>query len=146
MGSCDCLISSWNKHVFVYLSPKTPKEKRVCAQMKNVLRVYNYFDNLEQRAGGRGALYRTSEATGNLTSYCCMLVGILPLRHNNVGYSEKTIKRVRSECAVSGMDFSSPAKRYKSSRQLIVVDESHNGFCKSHNICKRSLPVNVCLL
>ena len=140
-------MSSWNKHVFVYLSPKMPKGKRVCAQTKNVLlRVYDYFDNLEQRGGGRGALYRTSEATGELTSYCCVLVGILPLRHNNVGYSEKTIKRVRSERAVSGMDFSSPAKRYKSSRQLIVVDESHNGFSKSHSICKRSLPVNVCLL
>ena len=117
-------MSSWNKHVFVYLSPKMPKGKRVCAQTKNVLlRVYDYFDNLEQRGGGRGALYRTSEATGELTSYCCVLVGILPLRHNNVGYSEKTIKRVRSERAVSGMDFSSPAKRYKSSRQLIVVDD-----------------------
>ena len=27
----------------------------------------DYFDNLEQRGGGRGALYRTSEATGELT-------------------------------------------------------------------------------
>ena len=118
-------MSSWNKHVFVYLSPKMPKGKRVCAQTKNVLlRVYDYFDNVEQCGGGWGALYRTSKATGELTSlYCCVLVGILPLRHNNVGYSEKTIKRVRSERAVSGKDFLSPAKRYKSSRRRIVVDD-----------------------
>ena len=31
--------------------------------------------------------------------------------------------RVRRERAASGTDFSSPAKRYKASRQLIVVDD-----------------------
>ena len=105
---------------------KMPKGKRLCAQAKAILlRVYDYFDNLEQCGGGRGALSRTSQATGEQTSYCCMLVGKLTASTfcNNVGYSERTVKRLRSECAVSGMDFSSPAKRYKSSRQQIVVDD-----------------------
>ena len=52
------------------------KGKQVCAQTKTVLfRVYDYFDNLEQCGGSRGALSRTSNATGERTSYCCLLVG-----------------------------------------------------------------------
>ena len=42
------------------------------AQTKtDLFRVYDYFDNLEQRGGDRGALSRTSKATGEQTSYCC---------------------------------------------------------------------------
>ena len=32
---------------------------------------YDYFNNLEQCGGGRGALYRTSDATGELTILLC---------------------------------------------------------------------------
>ena len=49
---------------------------------------------------------------------------------NDVGYSERRIRRLRSEYVVSGMEFSSPAKRYNSSTQQIKQ------LFKSHNICK----------
>ena len=45
------------------------------------------------------------------------------LLHNNVGISESTIIRLRRERAVSGTDFSSPAKHYKMSRRQVVVDD-----------------------
>ena len=63
--------------MFVYLNTKMPKGKQVCARTKTVLfRVYDFFGNLERRGGSRGALSRTSKATGEQTSYCCMLVGV----------------------------------------------------------------------
>ena len=53
-----------------------PKEKQLYAQIKTVhFRVYEYFHNLEECGGGRGALIRISKATGERTSYCCVLVG-----------------------------------------------------------------------
>ena len=54
-----------------------PKGKQVCTQTKTVLfRVYDYFDNLEQHGVSRGVLSKTSHATGERTSYCCVLVGM----------------------------------------------------------------------
>ena len=89
-------MSSWNKHTFADLNAKMLKGKRVCARTKAVLlRVYNYFDTLKQCGGGLGELSRTLEATGEQTW---------------------NIRRLWSERAVSRMDFSSPAKHYKSSR------------------------------
>ena len=85
--------------------------------------MYDYFDNLEQHGGDRGALYRTSEPTGELTILLSAGRNFYRLDILYVGYSGKTIKRVRRECAASGTDFSSPAKHYKSSRQQILVDD-----------------------
>ena len=100
-----------------------PKGKRLCALLKTVLlRVYDYFDALEQRGGGRGALRRTTEATGEPTQYCSFVVRMFPLQYNTIGISESTIKRLRRERALSEADFSSPAKRYRVSRRRIVVD------------------------
>ena len=75
-------------------------------------------------------LSRASEATGERTSYCCVLVGTFTASIQHVGYSEKIIRRLLTEHAVSGMDLSSSAKHYKSSRQKI------NGFYKSTTFCK----------
>ena len=68
-------LSSWDKHAFVDLNAKMPKGKRVCAQKKAVLRMYNYFDSLEQLGGSRGELSRPSEATGEQTSYSKLRAG-----------------------------------------------------------------------
>ena len=101
-----------------------PKGKRICAQLKTVLlKVYDYFSMLEQRGGARGALRRTSEATGEQTLYCFSERRCLTLQHNNIGISESTLVRLRRERTVSGADFSSPAKWYKMSRRRIVVDD-----------------------
>ena len=62
--------------MLVYLSAKLPEEKRLVSvhSAKTVLlSVSDYFDSFEQCDGGRGALSRTSEATGEQTLYCCVL-------------------------------------------------------------------------
>ena len=95
--------------------------------------MHDHFNNLKQRGSGRGALYRTLEATtGELTSYCCALVGTFTPSTYYVGYSDKTIRRVRREHAANGMDFSSLAKCYKSSRQQIVVDDFDREAVRGH--------------
>ena len=87
-----------------------------------VLRMYDYFDSLEQRVGGLGELSRPLEALGEQTSNTVVCwKECLPLCHNDVGYSERSIRRLWSEHTVSGMDFSSPAKHYKSSRRQIKL-------------------------
>ena len=101
-----------------------------------LLRVYNNFDSLKQCVGGRGALSRTSEVTGERTSYCCVLVG-LSLGCNNLGYSNKSFWRLCGEPTVLRVDFSSLAKRYKVANKRLY---------KNHNICERYLLINVCLL
>ena len=113
---------------FIYVTPKMPKGKCVRAQMKAcILRVYDYFGNLEQRGGGRGVVYWTSEATGELTSYCCTHVQTFTASPYYVGYPNKTFKRVWRERAASGMDILSPANSNKSSRQQTVVDDFDRG-------------------
>ena len=49
------------------------------------------------------------------------------LQHNSVGMSESVIARLRREHAVSGTDFSSPAKCYNMSRCRIVVYDFDRG-------------------
>ena len=42
-----------------------PKGKKLCSQAKEIVnKVYNYFTEMEKDYAGRGALKRTSEATG----------------------------------------------------------------------------------
>ena len=46
----------------------------VCTLTKIALvRVYDYFDNLNNGGGGPGTLNRTLELTGEQNSYCCVL-------------------------------------------------------------------------
>ena len=93
-----------------------PKGKRLCAQLKTVLlKVYDYSVKLQQCVGTRGVLRSTLEATGEQILYCCSVTEFIYASANNVGISESTTNRLRREHAVSGTDFSSPAKRYKMS-------------------------------
>ena len=65
--------------MLVYLSAKLPEGKplsecaRALSENRPSFSVYDYFDSLEQRDGGQGALSRTSEATSERTLYCCVL-------------------------------------------------------------------------
>ena len=64
--------------MFIDLNTKMPEGKRVCTRMKAVLliRMYDYFDSLEQHGGGRGELSRPLEATDiKLHTVSCVLEG-----------------------------------------------------------------------
>ena len=90
--------------MFVYLSAKLPEGKygkRVCTQRKPFFLVCTIILIASSNV-------MAVEVRANFIPLHAM-VGRLPLGHgNNVRYSEETIRRSRSERAVSVMGFSSP--------------------------------------
>ena len=80
-----------------------PTGKRLRAQTKEVVaNVYEYFEELGRRKRTEGSLKRTSDATK---------------------LSRASIKRLRKEkLSTGGAAFSTPTKRYRFSRHLLVDD------------------------
>ena len=89
-------------HVFSR-SCEMQRGKRLRSQTKEVVsNVYDYFEEASRRQRTQGALKRTSDATG---------------------VSRTSIKRLRKERAdIGGAVFSTPTKRYRVSRRLLVDD------------------------
>ena len=99
-----------------------PSGKRLRAQTKEVVvNVYEYFEELGRRKRAEGSLKRTSDATK---------------------LSRTSIKRLRKEkLSTGGAAFSTPTKRYRFSRRLLVDDFDHEAIrrkiyhlyrCKEH--------------
>ena len=82
---------------------KMPTGKRLRAQTKEVVvNVYDYFEELGRRKRTEGSLKRTCDATK---------------------ISRTSIKRLRKEkLRTGGAAFSTPTKRYRFSRRLLVDD------------------------
>ena len=89
-------------HVFPRVREDT-KGKRLRSQTKEVVaNVYDYFEELHRRQRTQGPLKRTADATG---------------------VSCASIKRLWKEKAdTGGAAFSTPTKRYRHSRRLLVDD------------------------
>ena len=85
---------------------KMQRGKRVRSQTKEVVaNVYDYFEEASRRQRTQGPLKRTCDATG---------------------VPRTSIKRLRKEKAdVGGAVFSTPTKRYRVSRRLLVDDFDH---------------------
>ena len=83
-----------------------PTGKKLRAQTKEVVvNVYEYFEELGRRKRAEGSLKRTSDATK---------------------LSRTSIKRLRKEkLSTGGAAFSTPTKRYRFSRRLLVDDFDH---------------------
>ena len=94
---------SCEQTTFSLVLVKMPTGKRLKSQTKKVVaHVYDYFEELSRCKRTQGPLKRTADATG---------------------LSRASIKRLRKEKVdTGGAAFSTPTKRYRFSRRLLVDD------------------------
>ena len=118
-GLLHLLVASWQKPCeFLVLimyarnssSHRDAQREETCPQSKEIVnQVLNYFSDYKKHCAGRGALNRSSEATGSWVLFRCTFVEY----YICVRISKQVVKTIQREANNGGPDVSCLAKWYR---------------------------------